>query len=85
MKKILTDNFDKLVMLGVFLIILLCYLIFQTPELGTILRDAFLVLTALLGFRRNHQNVTNENVQADTVTISPENPTTIEETKEGEN
>ena len=84
MKKIFTDNFDKIMMLGVFLIVLVCYLIFQTSELGTILRDAFLVLTALLGFRRHQQSVTNENVQADTVTISPDVPAVIQN-EEGAN
>lgn len=64
MKSLFKENFDKLMMFLVFIVLLGCYLVFMTDTLSTLCRDAFLVLTALLGFRRHNAPTVNaENIE----------------------
>lgn len=55
MKKIITDHFDKLLMTVIFFVLFGAALYYQFDWLANLTRDAFLVLTALLGFRRQPQ------------------------------
>lgn len=65
MKSLFKENFDKLMMFLVFIVLLGCYLVFMPDNtLATLCRDAFLVLTALLGFRRHNAPTVNaENIE----------------------
>lgn len=75
MKKLLTDNFDKLVMVTIFFTILGFALIYQFDWLTTLARDAFLVLTALLGYRRQAQPVSAGTTETGDVNITPQDLT----------
>lgn len=71
MKKLITDQFDKLLMFLIFAVIFSCAIIYRFEWLFALARDAFLVLTALLGFRRSGSNA--PVINAENSTVSAEN------------
>jgi hypothetical protein len=75
MRKLLTDHFDKLLMTLIFFVMFAAALIYSFEWLASLTRDAFLVLTALLGFRR--QPAQSANTTTGDVIVQP-----AEETKE---
>jgi hypothetical protein len=81
-RKIITDNFDKLIMLFIFMNIFCAALFYRLDWLGLLTRDAFLVLTALLGFRRTNPQQNNQTDSGDVI-VTPD-PEISDKTK-GEN
>lgn len=79
MKTLLKDNFDKLMMFFVFVVLLICYLVYMNDTLSSLVRDAFLVLTALLGFRRYNNAPT---INAETIETGDINRGDAEQEKE---
>lgn len=73
--KFIHDNFDKLLMLFVTMTFLVCWLIYQLPELARLTELAFVGLTALVGGRRSQP--TNSTDSGD-INVAPENLETTE-------